>query len=161
MRDVTYRYSALNVDIVTLDVDEEFRFGQAAASDSYGVFYYQGSTTMLEGAVPGRVFDSLGAWRQNADNGWSNQQVGHASMLLKAGPRGAKWMCLSRNGASEKTIEHIVASGTTTIPAGTGVVVATGAVDIDGKTAAVAAFIRPRDIDFVVVGNSDLLLVRG
>jgi len=161
MRDVVYRYSALNVDIVTLDVGEEFRFVQTASSESYGVFYYHGSTEMLEGAIPGRVFDSVGVWRPNAENGWSNDHVGHSEMLLKAGPQGAKWMCLSRNGSSEKAIEHIVASGNTTIPAGVGVVVATGAVEIDGRTAVVASFIRPRAADFIVIGSADLLLVRG
>jgi len=160
MRDTCYKYSALNVDHVYMDADEQFRFAQEPSSASYGVFYLSGYTTMVEGAVPGRVFDTVGGWRANAGDGWSNDIVGHDAMLLQASPAGCEWVCLSRNGTGEREIQHIQVTGSATVPAGWGFVVATGSVTFEGKTASQLAYVKPRAADFEVVGNADLLLVR-
>lgn len=160
MRDVCYRYSALTVDHVTLDPGEQVWFPQEASSASYGVFYFYGDTTMLEGAVPGRVFNTVGGWRPNAADGWSNDAVGHNGMLLEAAPQGCSWLCMSRNGSGEREIQHTQVTGSIVIPADWGFVVATGSVTFEGKTASQFAYVKPRAADFEVVGNADLLLVR-
>lgn len=160
MRDVCYRYSALTVDHVTLDSSEVVQFSQPAASASYGVFYFGGSTNMLEGAVPGRVFDTVGSWRPNAADGWSNDVVGHAPMILQASVDGCSWLCMSRNDSGEREVQHVSVDGVSTIPAGWGFVVALGEVAFEGKTASQFAYVKPRTVDFETVGTADLLLVR-
>lgn len=149
-----------HVDTVELAPGETFRFEQKPASGSFGFFGLGGGTTMLEGAVPGRTFTGFGQWcPNNADLGWSNDAVGHSYMLLQAMPEGAKWLCLSNNSGSRE-VQHLKSEGSATVPAGFAVVVATGSVSFEGKTAAQFAYIRPRDADYVVTGSADLLLVR-
>lgn len=160
MRDRWLKYTPFDLDVVTMDAGERFLFKQAPSSASFGVFYLRGHTTMIEGAVPNRVFDTVGGWRPNADDGWSNDVVGHDDMLLEAGPAGVEWVCISNNGTGDREIQHIQVTGSATIPADWGFVVATGSVTFDGKTAAQFAYVRPRTADFEVVGDADLLLVR-
>ena len=161
MRDRAFKYSALNVDLVTMEPGEEFLFEQAAASASMGVFYLSGSTTMVDGAVPARVFDTVGGWLPNAAQGWSNDTVGHADMLLRASPTGAEWMCLSVNETGAREIQHVAANGDVEIPVGWGFVVARGSVSIGVREAGQAAYAKPRDEVHTVTGVADLLLVKG
>lgn len=160
MLDRCYKHAGFDLDVVTMSGGERFLFQQEASSASFGVFYIFGNTTMIEGAVPGRVFDTVGGWRPNAEHGWSNDVVGHAAMLLEAAPEGVQWICMSRNGTGEREVQHLVVSGSATIPAGWGFVVATGSVTFEGKTADQFAYAKPRTADFEVVGSADLLLVR-
>lgn len=161
MINTSRRYSPCTVDYVELAPGEQFRFVQEAASASLGFFGLGGGTTMLEGAVVGRTFTGEGQWCPNGlDFGWSNDKVGHAEMLLEAGPSGAKWICISNNGSGEREIQHLPVDGSATIPAGWGFVVATGSVDFETKTATQFKYAAPRAADFTVTGTADLLLVR-
>lgn len=161
MINTSRRYTACTVDYVELAPGETFRFVQEAASASFGFFGLGGGTTMLEGSVVGRTFTGEGEWCPNGlDLGWSNDEIGHAEMLLEAGPGGAKWMCISRNATGDREIQHVSVDGAATVPAGWGFVVATGNVDFENKTATQFQYAAPRSADFTVTGQADLLLVR-
>lgn len=155
-----FKHGKFHLDIVTMDEGEQFLFDQRASSASFGVFYLSGQTTMIEGAVVGRVFDTVNGWRSNGVDGWSNDDVGHSEMLLEAGTGGVKWICLSDNGTGSREIQHIPVNGSATIPAGWGFVIATGSVDFEGKTGKQFQYAAPRSNDLVVTGTADLLLVR-
>lgn len=174
----SFRYSALNVDLVQLEPGESFRFRQAAGSGSYGIFALGGPRTgenvteiiddsqhtvteLTAGPVAGRKFNYVGHWVPNdVDTGWSNDAVGHDEMTITAGEQGARWICLSKNRSGTREISHVVVDGSTTLPAGWGFVVARGEFECEGKIAGQLAYFRPRDVDVEVVGSGDLLLVR-
>lgn len=160
MRDQCLKYSSADVDVVTMAPGERYLFRQDASSASFGVFYLYGYTTMVEGAVPGRVFNSVGEWRPNAADGWSNDVVGHDAMLLEAGPEGAQWICISSNGSGAREIQHVHVTDSAFIPAGCGVLVAAGEISFGSVVAQQFQYIRPREADMLVSGAADLLLLR-
>jgi len=160
MNVIAYTYPLLDVCIVTLAPDEEYTFAQKSASASWGFFGLGGGTTMLEGAIIGRTFTSFWEWcPNNISLGWANDYIGHADMLLKAMPEGAKWLCLSSNGNGAIKVQHQKVEGSFTLPAEMGFVVATGSVLADGKTAVQANYFKPRLYDVDIVGTADLLIV--
>lgn len=161
MRFRSLSYPLLNVDKVEMAAGEEFRFLEPAASASFGYFGLTGYSTMIEGVVAGRVFPGAIGWYPNdIAYGWSNSDLGQSDMLLRASDSGASWVCLSRNGSGERSIQYVSTTGTTMVPADTAFVVATGSVIIEGKTMRQLNYAAPRAMSFEVVGTADLLLVR-
>jgi len=161
MKNTSLRYTPLSADVVEMTAGETFRFVQEVASSSFGFFGLGGGTTMLEGAVVGRTFTSPGAWCPNdAIGGWSNDDVGHADMVLEAMPAGAKWLCLSRNLTGNREVTHMIVNGDALVPSNHGFIVATGSVMIGELLAAELKYVRPREDGVAVFGTADLLLIK-
>ena len=160
MRVISYSFSACGAAFVTLEPNEEYRFADIAASRSIGLFMLAGDTEIIEGPVQGQTFtQSQGLVMNDAVSGWSNTTVGQGDMLIKAGPNGAHWLCLSEDGVSRE-IEHHFVDGQMTLPAGWGVIVASGSVEAENLIAITGKYFRPRVQDILVSGTADLLLVR-
>ena len=161
MHVIAYTYPLFDVCIVTLAPDEEYTFAKKSASASWGFFGLGGGTTMLEGAVINRTFIGFEEWcPNNISLGWSNDDVGHADMTLKAMPEGAKWLCLSSNGNGNMEVQHQKIDGSYILPAGWGFVTATGSVSAGGKSATQAKYFKPRTYDVTVIGIADILMVK-
>lgn len=151
MRDVSYHYTPLNVDRVTMGDGEEFTFSKAVVDSSFGLFMVSGLSTIIatNSTDLGREFTSIG-WQSGANS---------ADVTVRT-TGDTEWVCLSRNGTGEREIAHQQVNGTFMLLSGWGFVVVSGSVQADGKTAAQDQYFKPRDYDLSVAGIADLLLVR-
>jgi hypothetical protein len=160
MKIISYRYSVINCDIVQLDPNEIITFPQVAASASYGFFGLGGYTTMINGVVIGRKFESEGQWApNNSELGWSNDIIGHDNITIKAGSNGSKWLCLTNNGSYNKLINQQSIIDNYNLPAGSGFIVASGTVNADGHTINQFGYFRPRTAQLLVTGTAELLIL--
>lgn len=152
MRDLCRRYPLFNVDVVSLDADEQFRFELQATSNFIACFVLQGSAARHQNDIGVPPLD--GGFCVNPP------EYGLYPMDLTAGPNGASWLCITHRVEGQYEAQHVNVAGDYTLPTGWGFAVAQGEVTADGKTATQGLYFGPRTTDVIVSGNADLILLR-
>lgn len=152
MRNINRKYPLFNVDLVYLDPNEEFYFSPQITANCIAGFVFQGSTTREQEGIP--ITPCLGGFFENPP------EYRLKSMKSTAGAEGASWLCVSYAVEGEYEAQHVNVSGTYTLPAGYGFAVAQGEVTADNKTATQGLYFAPRNVDTIVSGNADLIILR-
>ena len=152
MRNINRKYPLFNVDLVSLDPDEQFHFRVSTTSNFIAAFMFDGDAVREQG---GEFLPALtgGLWM-------NPPEYGLLPMDFTAGSAGAAWLCVSHLIDGQYEAQHIAVDGTYTLPAGWGFAVATGQVNADEKTATQGLYFGPRDNDITVSGTADLIILK-
>lgn len=76
-------------------------------------------TKMTEGAVAGRMFNKVGQWVPNdRQHGWANDELGHEEMVITAGEKRARWICLGRVDGQLRQVNHLRVEGRAALASG-------------------------------------------
>lgn len=115
-------YSAVTVDLVSLEPGESYTFDATGSKDCVGTLYVNG------------VIEPDGGWGKIEKHreyrpreqwgGWSDASATKGSRGFQASAEGALWVCLSH----AKEVDHQTLAGSLIVPAGWGFVVGSGDV---------------------------------
>lgn len=152
MHNISREYPLFKVDLVYLEPDEHFHFNVGTTVNFIAGFVFAGDC----------VRQSNGAAIPPLTGGiWTHPpEFGLYPMDNTAGPNGISWLCVSYAAEGQYEAQHVNVSGTYTLPAGWGFAVAQGEVTADSKTATQGLYFAPREVDVVVSGAADLLILR-
>lgn len=95
----------------------------------------------------------------DGESAWSNPMVGSNDLHLYA-PVDTEWVCVSENGNGRHELSAIVINGDAVVPAGSGLLVVSGSVSLDGIMAGPDQYFAPRPAPIVVTGTGEAILIR-
>lgn len=153
MKDITYKYSALCADKVSLIDGESYPFKDSVVQNAYGVYMLSGMVTITEGLAA-----DIGKTRIAGDNLFA--QVANSGDIRLQATGNTSWICLSRNDSGGREIQLQKVNGRFTLLSGWGFLVADGQFNVLGNLANQMDYFRPRDANVTVTGSGTLLLIR-
>jgi hypothetical protein len=159
MRIVQHQYRLFDLTRVSMAAGETYSIPAKENDKSIGVLCTVGGTTHA-GEDPGVHLPQAGEGLLLNDEttGWSNDAKGHHDLNLFA-PTATEWVCVGENGNGRPGLELVNFKGDSELAAGTGVIVVSGSVSLDGVTAGPDAYFRARDGATTLSGSGLAVLV--
>lgn len=162
MKVIQRRYSTFHLTRVIISAGESYRIPATENDISIGVVCSKGGTEHHPSiAAPGVHLPQAGEGLllNDGETAWSNDAVGHNDLTLYA-PVDTEWVCVGENGHGRHGLELVSLNGDSQLAPGTGVIVISGSVSLDGKTGGPDSYFRPRSEPVTLSGHGEAILIR-
>jgi hypothetical protein len=162
MKLIQHRYRLFNLTRCIMAAGESYFIPASENDTSIGVWCVRGGTRHDPSKPMAPVHlpqAGEGLLLNGGESAWSNAAVGHNDLHLHA-PVDTEWVCVSENGNERHGLSALMMNGDAVVPAGSGLLVVSGSVSLEGITAGPDQYFAPRAVPIVVTGIADAILIR-